>query len=564
VTFGLRGGGGSEGGGVVFSSMAEATMSGSATGADSLSSNSLSSTSLLPSPFEAAEGVDSPPTLVWWSPPTIPRAQPNLTRAQPAWPRAQPLFPRAQPTPQLGTDSDSPAVARNVPVDPPPAMPPEVLDDTPASEEAPASEASVTSPSPAPPQLPQALARIKGRNFEPEVVSTIQSQRVASPRKQLLMGVISGKSPFWLPAISRLGKVSWIASTSPEGFDVPTGTRLCQPQDKPIANQLRDYPVDILFFENSGPYPDHPLWKAKSVKMIVWLRGRRGFKPPSSDWSRCSWRLKHSELGGVTANVTVAQFAVYSDLPEFRPQSRPGIPCDLSSVVNKVKGGVPCKPRPADSPPLMLSGNTLQERFVLPSVFLPYFSVRRKLDPEEILTAIDVPRDNIGASTPWRRSQLVREIVTPGKTMSAIVTGVEEWWDLCYPRRNKRTRCSAAPQSVVSAIKRRKPVDECSSKSTAQAKKRSQKCPDVDHLRRKIEKLGEMLLEEPLKPLLDSHTAKHDKFKLTKEDDAEVSYHLWNDRLCDLLKQPRGKLKLIAIFDFMRKRLLVRWKGNIT
>jgi hypothetical protein len=56
--------------------------------------------------------------------------------------------------------------------------------------------------------LPQALASIDEKNFEPEVVDHIRSQRVASPRRKLRMGVISSKSPFWLPAISRLGKVS--------------------------------------------------------------------------------------------------------------------------------------------------------------------------------------------------------------------------------------------------------------------------------------------------------------------------------------------------------------------
>jgi hypothetical protein len=122
------------------------------------------------------------------------------------------------------------------------------------------------------PLLPQALARLEGRNFEPEVVNHIRSQRVASPRQKLRTGVISAKSPFWLPAISRLGKVAWIASTSPEGFDVPADTRLCLPQDKLIANQPRDCPVDILFFKNLGPYPEHPAWSSTSIKMIVWLR----------------------------------------------------------------------------------------------------------------------------------------------------------------------------------------------------------------------------------------------------------------------------------------------------
>jgi hypothetical protein len=95
--------------------------------------------------------------------------------------------------------------------------------------------------------LPQVLADIDGKNFEPKVVDHIRSQRVASPRCKLRMGVISTNSPLWLPPISRLGKISWIASSSTEGFAVPANTRICQPQDNLIAIQLRDYPVDILF-----------------------------------------------------------------------------------------------------------------------------------------------------------------------------------------------------------------------------------------------------------------------------------------------------------------------------
>jgi hypothetical protein len=202
--------------------------------------------------------------------------------------------------------------------------------------------------------LPRALASIEGKNFEPEVVDHIRSQRIASPHRKLRMCVISAKSPFWLPAISQLGKISWIASSSTEGFDVPTDTRTCQPQDKLMVNQLRDYPVDILFFEHLGPYPEHPAWSSKTIKMIVWLRDRRGFKPPCDSWSRCSWRLKHSDLGGVTTSSTVAQFAVQIDLPGFRPKSRLGIPCELGSVINRVKWGVPCKPRSVDSPPFVI------------------------------------------------------------------------------------------------------------------------------------------------------------------------------------------------------------------
>jgi hypothetical protein len=133
--------------------------------------------------------------------------------------------------------------------------------------------------------LHAALADLDRKNFEPKVVSHIRSQKVSGPRHELRMGVISGKSPFWLPAISRLGKVSWVATPSPEGFDTPSDTRTCMPNDNAIASQLRDYPVDILFFEHSGPYPNHPAWKSSTLKMVVWLGDRRGFKPPSTLWS---------------------------------------------------------------------------------------------------------------------------------------------------------------------------------------------------------------------------------------------------------------------------------------
>jgi hypothetical protein len=244
--------------------------------------------------------------------------------------------------------------------------------------------------------------------------------------------------------------------------------------------------------------------------------------------------------------------------------ARRGIPCDLSSVINRVKWGVPCKPRSADSSPLLLSANSLHERFILPSVFPPHFSVRRKLDPEEILTAFDVPGDTIRSSSPWRRAQLVREVVTPGKTLSAIPNGVEEWWDSCFPRRDKRLRCSAPHSTSFSSVKRRKSLVSLFPTGVASIGPCSKPVLAIDHLRRKSERLKEMLSEAPLKPLLRPDASPRDKSKLTKDDDVEVPYHLWDDRLCDLLLHPRGNLPLIAVLDSMRKRLIVRWKSNVT
>jgi hypothetical protein len=73
-----------------------------------------------------------------------------------------------------------------------------------------------------------------------------------------------------------------------------------------------------------------------------------------------------------------------------------------------------------------------------------------------------------------------------------------------------------------------------------------------------------MLSEEALEPLLGPVPNNREKFRLMKDDDAEVPYHLWDNRLCDLLHRPRGQTKLIAILDCMRRQLLVQWKGNVT
>jgi hypothetical protein len=338
------------------------------------------------------------------------------------------------------------------------------------------------------------------------------SRQLAPAHKHLRIGIISNLAPLWRPAASRLGQVHWIAGSSCSGFAVDARTTI-HPTIPPdlIGPLLEKDPVDIVFYEGWGPSPSNPVWTCPRVKMVVWLQGRKKFRPPSQGWKRQKWDLRHSDLGGASDALTVVSIASREDLEDCSFQVAKNIVSPLGTATKDTILGVPCRPpEPGEdgSGLALVRLQDLKGRFKLRSVFSKTGWVRRPLRDEEILTVWDVPGDVLRGLQSNQLRALAHNIKVPGKTMSAVVDSIDVWWQRVSTRPLKRILLPTASTPAAPVAKRLKFADRNA-------------CPGTQ---------GFQVPNDVLPAACHEREAK-DTSKASKNDDAIIPVWLWNDRI---------------------------------
>jgi hypothetical protein len=205
------------------------------------------------------------------------------------------------------------------------------------------------------------------------------------------IGIIAEESPFWQWAIGRFGILTWTWLTNDDGhWTHPLGTDVrrpinnkCSTAEEELCALLESEKVDAVLFDTVAPRARHPLWNSSSIKVVIWIAGKRYHGPPVQHWV-----TKHADLGGVSNRQFHVKGAKrWEDLP-FGKLEMVGIATNLNHVADATIGkGTKVAIPSLDEPTLGTSCGLVdwENRFLPvldPSVYSKTEWMRRRLVPK--------------------------------------------------------------------------------------------------------------------------------------------------------------------------------------
>jgi hypothetical protein len=382
----------------------------------------------------------------------------------------------------------------------------------------------------------------------PPGVRSMITQQVGVGSRNLTIGIVGKTTLFWRWITEGLGKVTWTCSKQQEGKerDLWQKDEISYGFGTPLAEVLGRHHTDVILLEDWAPTPGGDIWKNTRVRMIIGYKKMRGRPPPSWHFERFNWG--HARVGGCT--TLRGKFWVACRSTEmmdcFRQAELVGIPGGLHRVINPTIPGIPSTgpseserkllDDPISSQMILLKDDC--QRMKVPSVFSKSGYCRRKLATEEKLAALDLPIPVNKHSTEAQRLEWLRHLRLPFKFRSKILLIAGQALS------GKPTKERLGEESIS---RKRKGIEQ-----TNQARKEQNVRPD-----RLVERDAEDEKMENAK-LCDVDRIQ----KATKDDDAEVPVHLWNDRILRLEWLGKRSSCICAI-EIMRKRMLAKWKSIV-
>ena len=324
-------------------------------------------------------------------------------------------------------------------------------------------------------------------------------------------------------------------------------------------------PVDVVVFIGCRPERQHPLWRCKDIRMIIWIvevdsNRRRGMTSPTT-WEVESHEVVHSELGGVTNG----RFRVFCARPKRSKRLLQWkwkfnrFQNNLAQIQSTVESGAPAVIK------TVLSKGTLNTPFGLwdwkgrkdgvvyaKSVFLEKQGkwVRRRLLTKERLDALDIPA-SVSYNTSDDEGHEISQVPVPGKVISLAVGLIQ---------------LVNQVSSDLAEVWEELIVDQ-SDKVDLQASDE------------KVDRSLEVSAVMSSYDLLVGQVADSISAKATKADESPVPDYIWNKFLIDgapnflgnVLRQEKGKDLLIRpaksaflkIVFWMRQRMLSHWKRKV-
>ena len=394
------------------------------------------------------------------------------------------------------------------------------------------------------------LAKRLCSDSNPTEDGVLESKRTQLPvgASNFTVGLVCREIPFWFWTTSLLGPVIWI--------DRLQGSQKCdsvihqewitlllaKPRTKKWGGRKRScsqmaideeqatiddsdgryrYPAtNMVFFDAMSPGPQHPVWDIPSLQIVVWWKSRPTAGPPTDQgWSTTRMRMDHGLLGGVTTRIDWVYIA-----SKPAPGEQEGTSFDnwwdgaiesglrFTSVRGIIDHTLHGRVKAVDNEVTSLMNRKMDWKrdktavHVLPSVFSPTGLVSRRLGVRELSLALDFPAIMSKHAAEDDLSRWLEQVGPPFKARVQVVHLIRRF--LSLPRSRGRNG-SDREESVSSTDDRDKPgMKECDEPST-------------------LDDMDPSLIVEMSDELKDEDR----NLKATKADDAEIPYHLWNDRI---------------------------------
>ena len=362
-------------------------------------------------------------------------------------------------------------------------------------------------------------------------------EEVSTHRKTLRFGLVSRGTPFWEWTVRSGGQLGWIWGS---GFGARwkdrIGTDVWTESLTSLAALGEKHPVDVILFDGHGPRNTSDVWSMDSAKVIIWTTGQRCYPSPlfASCWSIEACVLKHSLMGGVTTSYTsfkIARRTQGSAIPagckrlsDWKAPTPNGlVGTAMRGVIESTLPGRTC-PAPEkgefDLSETLLDLANLRERFKLPSVFNKATTgyVRRLLSPKEILAAMDLPSTILRHASSEEREKWAKELKVPFKGRFELLRSL----GLALGGDPK-----SGPVSVEARTFGTRPLPRCIEEVQASSKRPKLMLDPVTPPTPALS--TPVMTEGPVPPVAEGSATGH--LKAAKDDDADVPYHLWNDRI---------------------------------
>ena len=392
------------------------------------------------------------------------------------------------------------------------------------------------------------------------------------------VGIVCKAIPFWYWTVASLGRVRWIdqaeSSLTGEGEEDDSWRPLVLKRrkvttligskrgrddgeakgasDEINGSEERYLPVDIAFFDEMAPGPNHPIWKMPQLKVVVWWRSRSwSGAPKHQNWTTTRMRLDHGTLGGVTTRVDWVNVCSRTDSnlgsTDFGNWWSGTVDEGLkyTTVRGIIDHTLHGRPRSSATNEATLMNRKLDWKVdrwaahVLPSVFSPTGLVARTLGCRELALALDFPAVLSKRASEDDLLRWIERVGPPFKSRVQVVHLVRQFLDRTKDQIGKKPETESSERNSMDEpgmIERGDPSA----------------LEDMD---------PSMVVE-----LTEEIRNEDRNLKATKSDDAEIPYHLWNDRILDRLEistfedVQRG----LQALDVIRQGALRYWRRLVS
>ena len=318
---------------------------------------------------------------------------------------------------------------------------------------------------------------------------------------------------------------------------------------------LNCYPsTNIVFFDGMAPGPSHTVWSTKELQVVVWWKSRPSAGPPASEeWSTTRMRMDHGILGGVTTRVdwlyiTTKTTSTGVTNAAFENWWDGAVDTGLkfTSVRGIIDHTLHGRVKASEDNKTSLMNRKLDWKrdksalHVLPSVFSPTGLVCRRLGVRELSLALDFPSILSKHAPEDDLERWVEQVGPPFKSRVQVVHLIRRF--LTQPRDSTGDRNRPNLKKTSSSNKEKPGMKEWDEPST-------------------LDDMDPSLIVE----LSDEIKDEDRNLKATKADDAEIPYHLWNDRILakfgvQSFTDTQRKIKALAS---IRKGALIYWKRKV-
>ena len=258
----------------------------------------------------------------------------------------------------------------------------------------------------------------------------VQASRQIIVRGGMLrFGVVSKGMPTWAWFVGSAGRVEWMLG----GQDLPLrhtrDPKLVKYGEKGM-NDLEE--VDVVLFQDFKPGTNHEVWSQPRVEAVVWLnQGLRGRDRMPNGWSLTRKTLHHEKVGGVmNAKITVYIAMRHGSSRMRWKQPADGFSNTLRQIVDPTLGGRMIVP-PGEADVTLNTAKGLLDwkerrsaKVKLPTVYSKNKWAERRLGPQEIGHAMDVPGDKIENMN----DKLLDRVLdgrAPGKLLAMIASSLQ-------------------------------------------------------------------------------------------------------------------------------------------